>query len=71
MDARRSALLHNSGPIDFSNVWLLPLDGSAARPVTRFIDQGIFGFDLTPDEKRLILARGTLTRDAILLRNFR
>jgi hypothetical protein len=41
------------------------------RQVTRFVDQAIMGFDRSADGKRLIVARGVLSRDAILLRNFR
>jgi Tol biopolymer transport system component len=64
-------LLHNSGLSDRANIWLQPLDGSEPRKVTRFSDQAIFAFDRSADGKTLIIARGTLTRDAVLIRNFR
>src|SRR5262249_49709458 len=65
------ALLHNSALSDRANIWLQPMDGGAPRKVTRFPDQNIFAFDRSADWKTLIIARGTLTRDAVLIRNFR
>ena len=65
------ALLHNSAIGDRANIWLQPLEGGAPRKVTRFSDQAIFAFDRSADGKTLIIARGTLTRDAVLIRNFR
>ncbi|HEY3884764.1 MAG TPA: hypothetical protein VGL62_06140, partial [Vicinamibacterales bacterium] len=65
------ALLHNSALADRANVWLQPLDGGPPRKVTRFSDQVIFAFEPTADGKNLIVARGTLSRDAVLIRNFR
>ena len=66
-----TALLHNAGTADRINIWQQPLDGSAPRAVTRFIDLAIPAFDISFDGKRLILTRAVLSRDAILLRNFR
>jgi Tol biopolymer transport system component len=65
------ALLHNSAVDDRANIWLQPLEGGAPRKVTHFSDQAIFAFDRSADGKTLIIARGTLTRDAVLIRNFR
>ena len=65
------ALLHNSQPGDRSNIWLQPLSGGPARQLTRFADQLVFGFARSLDGKQLIIARGTLSRDAMLLRNFK
>jgi Tol biopolymer transport system component len=65
------ALLHNAGPNDRKNVWLQPLDGSPARPVTHFDDQYVLRFDVTPDGKALGVVRGVLSRDAVLIKNFR
>ncbi len=47
---------------------------STAAPlhkVTRFSDQTILAFDRSADGKTLIIARGTQSRDAVLIRNFR
>ena len=65
------ALLHNSALNDRANIWLQPIAGGAPRKVTNFADQVILAFDRTPDGKRLIIARGTLNRDAVMIKNFR
>jgi Tol biopolymer transport system component len=65
------SLLHNSAAGDRANIWLQSLTGGPARQVTHFVDQNILGFDRSLDGKRLIIARGVLNRDAVLIRNFR
>lgn len=55
----------------FDNIWQQGLDGGAPRQVTSFDSGDIFAFDLAPDGKRLALARGHSTRDAVLIRHFR
>jgi Tol biopolymer transport system component len=65
------AVLHNSNVTDRANIWLQPVSGGAPRQVTHFADQVIFGFDRSLDGKQLIIARGTLSRDAVMIRNFR
>ena len=65
------ALLHNSHSGDRSNIWLQPLSGGPPRQVTRFADQIVFGFARSLDGKQLIIARGTLSRDAMIIRNFK
>ena len=65
------ALLHNSGPNDRANIWLQPLSGGPPRQLTHFVDQNVVGFDRSVDGKSLIIARGILTRDAVIIRNFR
>jgi len=64
------AVLHNAGLNDRKNIWLQPLDGSQAHPVTHFDDQYVLRFDVMPDGKALAVARGVLLRDAVLLKNF-
>ena len=65
------ALLVNTLAEDGRNVWRIPLDGSAPQPVTHFTDQLLFAFDFTPDGKALIVSRGELTRDAVMITGFR
>jgi serine/threonine protein kinase/Tol biopolymer transport system component len=65
------ALLHNSALKDRANIWLQPLDGGPPRKLTKFSDQVILAFDRSADGRKLIIARGNLTRDAVLIRNFR
>jgi Tol biopolymer transport system component len=64
-------LLHNSALKDRANIWLQPLDGGPPRQLTKFSDQVILAFDRSADGRKLIIARGMLTRDAVLIRNFR
>jgi Tol biopolymer transport system component len=52
------------------NLWLKPLDGSPAKQLTRFAEGSIFSYDWTTDGKSLVLSRGKVTSDAILLTDF-
>ena len=49
----------------------LALEGGPPRKVTDFVDQNILFFDRSVDGKSLIIARGVLSRDAVMIRNFR
>ena len=53
-----------------SNLWLVPIDGSAPTQWTHFTDQLIFDFALSRDGRRLALSRGTSSSDAVLIRHF-
>ena len=65
------ALLHNAGPNDRVNIWLHPLDGSPPRRITRFDGEYVLTFGVGPDGKTLAVTRGLLSRDAVVIRNFR
>lgn len=52
-----------------SNVWRQPLSGGEAKPLTPFKENRIFFFDWSR-ERKLVLVRGTDTRDLILIRDF-
>jgi TolB protein len=54
-----------------SNIWSLPIDGSAPKQMTDFKTDQIFYFDFSRDGKQLALSRGTQTSDVILIRDFR
>jgi serine/threonine protein kinase/Tol biopolymer transport system component len=54
-----------------ANIWKQRLDGSSPEKVTNFADLAIVRFAISPDGKTIALTRGTLTRDAFLLTNFR
>jgi Tol biopolymer transport system component len=64
------ALLHNAGPNDRKNVWIQPLDGTPAHALTSFDDQYVLGFDTVPGTNDLVVVRGILSRDAVMIRNF-
>jgi Tol biopolymer transport system component len=50
-----------------SNVWSQPIDGSAAKQLTNFKADQVFGFDVSRDGKSLVLARGTVSNDVVLI----
>ena len=54
-----------------TNVWSFPLDGSPAKQLTDFKNDRIFTFNWTPDGKSLVMARGTLMADVVLISDFR
>jgi Tol biopolymer transport system component len=53
-----------------SNLWLLPIDGSAPKQWTHYTNLEIFTFALSRDGKRLAVSRGTVSKNAVLIRNF-
>jgi DNA-binding winged helix-turn-helix (wHTH) protein/Tol biopolymer transport system component len=50
-----------------SNIWEQPLSGGAPRQVTTFQSGRIFDFRWSPDWGRLLMTRGEISSDAILL----
>jgi len=52
-----------------SNIWEQPLSGGKPTPLTRFTSEQIFYFSWTLDRTRLLMARGSEDRDAVLLRD--
>jgi Tol biopolymer transport system component len=50
-----------------SNLWIRPLSGGPPTPLTDFKEGLIFSFNWSPDGSQLILARGSITDDAVLL----
>ena len=53
-----------------SNVWRQSLAGGDAKALTDFKENQIFFFDWSRDERKLVLVRGSDTRDLILVRGF-
>ncbi|MEO6391403.1 MAG: winged helix-turn-helix domain-containing protein [Pyrinomonadaceae bacterium] len=51
------------------NIWSLPLDGAAAKPLTKFTSHSIDNFSFAPDGKRLAIARSLTVSDAMLVTN--
>jgi Tol biopolymer transport system component len=54
-----------------TNVWEQKLSGREPRQVTNFTSGEIFDFVWTRDGKTLLLARGEITRDVVMISNFR
>ena len=53
------------------NVWEQPLSGGAPRQVTEFTSGLIFDFAWSRDGSQLLLARGNVTSDVVLISNLR
>lgn len=53
-----------------SNIWHLPLSGSAPKQITHFNTAQIFFYAWSPDGKRLAMVRGVQNGDVVLIRNF-
>jgi Tol biopolymer transport system component len=51
-----------------SNLWSQPIVGGPPKPITHFRSNLILIFDLSPDGKWLLLGSGTMTSDAVLIR---
>jgi serine/threonine protein kinase len=52
-----------------SNLWMQPLDGSAARQFTHFTSEGIEKFLFSKDGSKIAIERGHVESDAVLLRD--
>jgi serine/threonine protein kinase len=65
-----SGLLVNGGPEDTRNLWVHPFTGKPRR-LTEFNDQLSFFWDLSADGKDAVIARATISRDAVLITDFR
>ena len=54
-----------------SNIWLQPINGDAPRQLTTFKSDRIFSFEWSHDGKQLLVARGMVASDVVLISNFR
>ena len=54
-----------------SNIWSFPLDDTPPKQLTNFKTEEIYNFDWSADGKQLVLARGPITSDVFLIRDFR
>jgi Tol biopolymer transport system component len=68
-DSRSLVYVQSRGGI--SNIWSQPINGDPPRQLTNFKSDRIFSFALSTDGRQLLLARGTQTRDVVLIRDFR
>lgn len=53
-----------------SNIWLQPLEGGPPEQLTHFNSDLIFDFSWSRDGKQLALARGNVSNDMVLIKNF-
>jgi eukaryotic-like serine/threonine-protein kinase len=54
-----------------SNIWTQPVDGSPAKQLTNFTSMVIWNHSWSRDGKYLAMARGNLSRDAVMLTDIR
>jgi eukaryotic-like serine/threonine-protein kinase len=54
-----------------ANVWEQPLAGGQPRPVTHFTNGVILDFAWSHDGRQLLLSKGSITNDVVLISNFR
>jgi Tol biopolymer transport system component len=54
-----------------TNIWKQPAMGGTREQLTNLPDQWVLRFALSPNGKSILLSRGTASRDAVLLTNFR
>jgi Tol biopolymer transport system component len=54
-----------------TNIWEQPLAGGKPKRLTNFTSGRIFDFNWAPDGKQLVLTRGDVSSDVVLLSNFR
>ncbi len=64
-DGRAIVYLNTLGGV--SNLWSQPLDGGTAKQITDFKTDLIYNFAYSRDGRQLALARGSHTRDAVLI----
>jgi Tol biopolymer transport system component len=64
-DGRAVVYINTLGGV--SNLWSQPLDGSTPKQITDFKSDLIYNFAYSRDGRQLALARGSHTRDAVLI----
>ena len=57
-------LVYRDGAV---NLWRIPLDGSAPRPVTTFTSEQMMDYQWSRDGKTLAVSRGTQSADIVLI----
>ena len=64
-DGKSIAFLNSPGGVP--NIWLQPLDGGAAKPLTDFPSDSIISFNWNADGSALAVIRGVETSDVLLI----
>jgi serine/threonine protein kinase len=57
------------GESNVDNLWLQPLDGKAGHQISQFSSDQIFAIGWSPDAKQLLVGRGHVESDVVLLRD--
>jgi serine/threonine protein kinase/Tol biopolymer transport system component len=66
-----SALLYTQTRNGVSNIWSQPIDGGHPKQVTDFKSDQIFRFDWSADGRQLVVARGPVSSDVVLISDLR
>ena len=66
-DSKSLTVVSNKGGV--RNLWRMPVDGSPATPVTDFKSGIVFNFAWASDGKNVLLTRGNVNNDLILIRD--
>jgi len=53
------------------NLWMRPLDSGPDKQITNFKTDQIFNFKWSPDGRSLIIARGNVLSDVVMIRDFK
>jgi serine/threonine protein kinase len=64
------SLFTNTVSGDRANLWRLPLDGGEPEKLTDFDERRMYWYEFAPDGETLVITRGELSRDAVLIENF-
>jgi eukaryotic-like serine/threonine-protein kinase len=56
---------------DVTNIWEQPLAGGSPKQITNFTSGRIFDFNWSADGKKLLMSRGEISSDVVLLSNLR
>jgi len=62
-----NAIAFLNSPNGVPNIWLQPLDGGTAKPITDFPSDDIIAFNWTDDGSKLAVIRGVETSDVVLM----
>ncbi len=61
------SVLYSERRTGVSNIWSQPIDGGPPKQLTNFKSDLIFGYDLSKDGKALVLAKGAVSSDVVLI----
>ncbi len=68
-DSRALIYIDTRGGI--SNLWSQPIDGGEPQQITDFKQERIFSYDYSRDGKQLVLSRGEINNDVVIVSNFK
>ena len=68
-DSRSLLYTKNEGGV--GNIWSQPVAGGTPKQITHFNSELISSFDVSRDGKRLVMNRGTIKQDVLLIRDIR